>query len=197
MDTATNTIETESTSLNFINALIYKIIYGGGIIFDLAKWLILILVFLIICNTFFFSIFVVSGESMDPTFKDGNWIFWNKNIYNKNNPERTDIVVLNYPGDPANKTYVKRIIGQPGDKIEIKNEHVYINDVQSNEDYISFNVGTDPDGVWKLSQNQYFVMGDNRPNSNDSRYFGPVEKRFILGKAIARVFPAFRLTKDM
>ena len=197
MDTTTDTIETEPTSIAFFKALLYKLIYGGSIVFDLAKWLILVLVVFVIFNTFFFSIFIVSGASMDPTFEDGNWIFWNKNIYNNNSPKRGDIVVVNYPGDPNNKTYVKRIIGQPGDKIEIKNEHVFINNLRLDEDYIPFNVGTDPNGVWTLNQNQYFVMGDNRPNSNDSRYFGPVEKRFIVGKAISRVYPGFRLTKDM
>ncbi|MDO8444441.1 MAG: signal peptidase I [bacterium] len=197
MDTATNTIETESTSIAFFKALLYKLIYGGSIVFDLAKWLILVLVVFVIFNTFFFSIFIVSGASMDPTFKDGDWIAWNKNIYNNSNPVRGDIVVVNYPGDPNNKTYVKRIVGQPGDKIEIKNEHVFVNNLRLDEGYIAFSVGTDPNGVWTLNKNQYFVMGDNRPNSNDSRYFGPVEKRFILGKAISRLYPGFRLTKDM
>jgi len=176
---------------------LYKLIYGGGIIFDLTKWLVLILVVLAIINTLFFSVFVVSGVSMSPTFKDGDWIFWSKNIYNDTKPQRGDIIVLSYPGDPTNKTYVKRIVGLPGEKIEIKDEYVFVNDAKKDEDYIRYSVGTDPGGVWTLTSDQYFVMGDNRPNSNDSRYFGPVGKRFIRGKAISRLLPAFQLTSDM
>lgn len=197
MDPTTNAIEVEPTSTQFLKALLYKLIYGGSIVFDLARWLILFLIVFIIFNTFFYSIFIVSGASMYPTFKDKDWIAWDKNIYNNNNPARGDIVVINYPGDPDNKKYVKRIVGLPGDEIEIKEEQVFINNHQLDESYLNYNVGTDPDGTWTLKENQYFVMGDNRPNSNDSRYFGPVEKRFILGKAISRVYPGFRLTKDM
>ncbi len=197
MDATTDLVENQPMSTSLMKALFYKLIYGGGIVFDLAKWLILLLIVLIIFNTFFFSIFIVSGSSMYPTFKDGDWIFWNKNVYHDANPQRGDIIVLNYPGDPTNKTYVKRIIGLPGDKIEIKDEHVFIDGRQINESYIGADVPSDPSGIWKIAAGQYFVMGDNRPNSNDSRYFGPVEKRFILGKAVSRVYPVFQLAKDM
>jgi len=112
-------------------------------------------------------------------------------------PQRGDIITLSYPGDPVNKTYVKRIIGLPGETLEIKDEHVFINGTRLTEDYLNYDVDTDPEGVWKLSTDQYFVMGDNRPNSNDSRFFGPVEKRFIRGKAISRLLPMFQLVKDM
>lgn len=183
------------------NSVTEKIAYDAGVVFDLAKWLILGLVVFVIVNSFFFSIFVVSGASMDPSLKDKDWIFWNKNTYSENAPARGDIVVVSYPGDPKHKTYVKRIVGLPGEKIEIKDEKVYIDDVLLSESYLGHFVYTDAakalTGVWELKSGQYFVMGDNRPGSNDSRYFGPVDKKFVLGKAVVRIFPGFRLTSDI
>lgn len=177
-------------------AVIGSIVSGGNIIFNLAKWLILAFVFGAIFTTFFYSVFIVSGASMDPNFKDGEWIFWQKNVYEANEPERGDIVVVNYPGDLKHK-YVKRIVGLPGEKIEVKDELVYINGEKLTESYLSFDTETTPDGVWVVPAEQYFVMGDNRPASNDSRVFGAVEKRFLLGRSVSIVFPRFRLTKDI
>lgn len=165
--------------------------------FDLTKWLIGIVVIFALINTFLFSIYIVSGESMYPNFKDGDIIFWQKNVYTAKNPARGDIVVVSYPGDPDNKKYVKRVIGLPGEKLEIKNGLVYINDEEIEEKYLDFGTETTPDGVWQLTDNQFFVMGDNRPESNDSRYFGPVEKKYLLGKSLAVIFPDFQLTSDM
>jgi len=178
--------------MDFLKQFLNKLIYGGGVIFDLAKWFILVLLVLVIFNTFFYAIFIVDGESMDPTLKDRSWVFWDRNVYRNQKPERGDIVVINYPGDPYHKEYVKRVIGLPGEKIAIKNGSVYINDAILSERYISFLVKTSPDGVWQLGNKEYFVLGDNRMNSNDSRYFGPVESRFVLGKALTIVFPSFK-----
>ena len=180
-----------------ISNILSRIIYGGGVLFDLAKWLILALIAFMILNTFFYSIFIVDGASMDPNFKDGEWILWNKNVYDKTNPKRGDIVVVNYPGDPNHKKYVKRVVGLPGDEIEIKEGLVYLDGDRLKEDYLRFDVDSSPDGNWKMGNGEYFVMGDNRPNSNDSRYFGAVKKRFIQGKSISIIFPRFRLTKDI
>ena len=185
--------------MNLLTAIVSKIIYGGGVLFDLAKWLIFLLVIFMLINTFFFGIFVVDGASMDPSLKNGEWIFWNKSIYNKTNPHRGDIIVMNYPGDPNNKKYVKRIIGLPGDKITIEDGSVFINEKKLTEKYLGYGVFTEYDGngSWSLGDDQYFVLGDNRANSSDSRAFGAVKKRFLQGKAISIVFPRFRLTQDI
>lgn len=182
--------------MDYLKVLISKIIYGGGVLFDLTKWLVFVLIIISIVNTFFFAIFIVDGASMEPNLHDKEWIFWDKNAYTSKVPERDDIVVINYPGD-ISKKYVKRVIGLPGDSIEIREGLVYLNREKLTEQFLSSDLTSEPNGVWNLSDNQYFVMGDNRPNSNDSRYFGPVEKRFILGQAISIIYPRFRLTKDI
>ena len=168
--------------------IIWRIIYGGGILFDLTKWLILILVVFLLVNNFLISIFLVDGLSMYPTLKNHDVILWSKIVYDKETPERGDIVAVNYPGD-LTKKYVKRIVGLPGDEIKVKSGKVFVNGTILNEEYLSNDIYTEPDGVWRLSDSQYFVMGDNRENSSDSRAFGPVESRFVLGKALYIVFP--------
>ena len=132
---------------------------------------------------------------MSPTFKDGDWIFWSKNIYNDTKLQRGDIIILSYPGDPTNKTYIRRIVGLPGEKVEIKDEYVFVNDAKKDEDYIRYSVGTDPGGVWTLTSDQYFVMGDNRGASSDSRAFGPIKKGSIRGKTWLVYWPIVKSNK--
>lgn len=183
--------------MNYLNYIISKIVYGGGIFFDLAKWLIVILVTFIIINTFFVAVFVVDGASMEPNLHDRELVLWNKHAYTASLPEKNDVVVVNYPGDPNKRKYVKRVIALPGEQVKIKAGKVYIDGELLEEDFLPENLETEPSGTWTLGEDQYFVMGDNRPNSNDSRYFGPVELRFILGKSISIIYPRFRLIKDI
>ena len=173
-----------------------KLLFGGGVLFDLFKWAILAIIVLIIINKFWFTFFIVDGLSMFPTLKDNELVLLDKKIYDSKNPSRGQIVAVKYPGDPENKRYVKRVVGLPGEKIEIKSGKVYINDQLLNESYLEYGLETEPNLIKQLNQDQYFLMGDNRPGSNDSRYFGPVEKRFISGRAIAVIFPrSINLTK--
>jgi len=172
--------------------IVSKVLSKFGILFDLTKWIILVLVVLILVNVFWLTIFVVDGISMEPTFKDNEIVALNKFYFNNNDPIRGDVVVVRYPGDPVKKKYVKRIVGLPQDNVKISNGKIYINGIQIDEDYLAYDVDSDPNGSWKLKDDEYFLMGDNRPFSNDSRYFGPVEKRFLVGKAIAIIYPRFR-----
>jgi len=172
--------------------IIWRIIYGGGIIFDLTKWLILVVVAFLLVNSFLISLYIVDGWSMDPSLADKEVILWNKNSYSKHIPERGDVIVLNYPGD-IKKQYVKRIVGLPGEVIEIADGDVYINSEKLAEGYLGDGILTSPDIYLTLKSGQYFVMGDNRSNSSDSRTFGAVERRFILGKSLRIVFPHFKL----
>ena len=168
--------------------ILWRIIYGGGILFDLTKWLILAVVVFLLVNTFFISVFVVDGWSMDPNLVDKEVILWNKNAYTSADPERGDVVVVNYPGN-IKKQYVKRVIGVPGETVEVSEGIVYINSEKLNEGYLGDDVTTEPDFSIKLKNGQFFVMGDNRANSSDSRAFGPVDKRFVLGKSLKIIFP--------
>lgn len=170
-----------------------KVLYGGGKIFDLLKWVFLLIIVLVLIFNFVISIFIVDGLSMEPTLHDGEWVLLQKNAYTSKNPNRGDVVVVRYPGDPDNKKYVKRVVGLPGETVTITDGRVSIDGRLLPEDYLSFDVASYPGGEWQLENEKYFLMGDNRPNSNDSRYFGPVEKRFLDGKALRIIYPRFRM----
>lgn len=146
-----------------------------------------------IVNSFWFTIFIVDGQSMEPSLHDGEVVLLNKSFIRRNKiPQRGDAVVVKYPGDPENKRYVKRVIALPNEFISIKDSRIYINNELLRESYISINISTYPEGVWQLKEGEYFLMGDNRENSNDSRYFGPVEERFFIGKAEQVILPSLR-----
>jgi len=174
-----------------------KIIYGGGVLFDLTKWVILVGILLALVNTFWLSVFVVDGESMEPNLHDKEFVVWRKSTDDSDKLKRGDIVLVKYPGDPEHKRYVKRVVALPGEKIQIRHEKVYIDDKIIDESYLPVYFLTEPDGVWTMKENEYFIMGDNRENSNDSRFFGAVERRFVLGHALAVIFPRFLLVRDM
>lgn len=169
-----------------------KFLFGGGVVFDLFKWLIMAVVVLTLVGKFLFSVFFVDGESMAPNLETKELVTLNIAAFYVRAPERGDVVVVKYPGDPTQKKYVKRVIGLPGEKITLKSGRVYINDNLLREEYLDYGVLSEPNKEVELSDKQFYLMGDNRPGSNDSRYFGPVEKRFIVGKATIVIFPRLR-----
>jgi signal peptidase I len=151
------------------------------------------LVFCVVIS-FFFILFLyqpvkVEGGSMEPGLEDQEHIFINKLVYRVGSIERGDIVVFRYPRDPR-KSFIKRVIGLPGDHIRITLGHVYLNGSQEDEPYVpseyldsrSYTEITVPD-------DSYFVLGDHRSMSNDSRDFGPVGRGNIYGKAVFGYWP--------
>ncbi len=137
----------------------------------------------------------VEGTSMLPRLHDGERIFVNKLIYYDEyrwapKIERGDIVVFWFPDDPS-KSYIKRVIGLPGDKVEIHEGMVRVNDRDLAETYLDarFNLSHRTLPRIDVKQNYYFVMGDNRDNSSDSRIWGLVPKKYIYGKALFRYWP--------
>ncbi len=172
--------------------LFRRIVFYGGAAIDLVKFILIVAVAVLLIHFFVGTIFIVSGDSMFPTFKDGQVVFSNKITYSLNQPARGDAVIVLYPGDPTNKKYIKRIVALPGEKIAINTGRVYIGNTKLEESYLPLGVESYPNGEWTLKNNEYFLMGDNRPNSNDSRYFGPVERRFLFGKASFIIWPDFR-----
>ncbi len=156
----------------------------------------LLLVILIICciKTLFFQIAIVRGESMNDTLQDGEVLFVDVRALSRHRNcfDVQDIVIVHYPD--RNEQFVKRIVGTPGDKIEIRRGILYRNDIPMNEPYIKepmiWNFGP-----YYVEDGEYFVMGDNRNNSNDSRNVGAIPMENIVGKAFVRVFPfqRFRL----
>lgn len=139
----------------------------------------------------------VEGQSMMPRLRDQDRIFVNKFIYplrewlGDDTPiRRGDIVVLLYPNDPS-KSYIKRVVGLPGERIEILDGKLYVNDELVDEPYLDeeyLSRDSTPNPV-DVNSHHYFVMGDNRNNSSDSRSWGLVPEKYIYGKAIFRYYP--------
>ncbi|HEV7743870.1 MAG TPA: signal peptidase I [Pyrinomonadaceae bacterium] len=137
----------------------------------------------------------VEGTSMLPRLHDGERIFVNKLIYYDEyrwapKIERGDIVVFWYPNDPT-KSYIKRVIGLPGETVEVREGTVYINGAMLEEKYLDPQENASPasQAAVLVKLNYYFVMGDNRDNSSDSRSWGLVPKKYIYGKALLRYWP--------
>lgn len=131
--------------------------------------------------------FVVDGHSMEPNFYTGQWVLVNKLAYKVGDPARGDVVVFNSPRPTGPPVLIKRIIGLPGETVKIESGKVYIDDKLLTESYIS--VTTSGNDTWTLGENQYFVMGDNRPASSDSRSWGLLERSRMIGKAWLRIWP--------
>ena len=152
---------------------------------DLAVALGLALVIII----FLYQPVKVEGTSMAPLLSDQERIFINKFVYRFEPIDRGDVVVFWYPRD-LSKSFIKRVVGLPGDTIEIRAGHVYINGHADSEPYVPANYldGQSYPPV-KVPADCYFVMGDHRDSSNDSRMFGPVPRQYIYGKAVFAYWP--------
>jgi signal peptidase I len=135
----------------------------------------------------------VEGTSMMPGLEDQERIFVNKFVYRWEPIERGDIVVFRYPRDTT-KSYIKRVIGVAGDRISIENGQVYVNGEALDEHYVPEDYADARSyGEIVVPANSFFVLGDHRTMSNDSRDFGPVNERFIYGKAVFGYWPMEKL----
>jgi signal peptidase I len=137
--------------------------------------------------------FIVEGPSMQPNFATGQVLVISRLNYLVSQPQRGQIVVFNPPGaSPDEPPYIKRVIGVPGDTIEIRDTQVFVNGIQMDEPYINepCTPSRCPDKSWELGPDQYFMMGDNRNHSSDSRGFStPVTRDHIIGEAVIRYWP--------
>ncbi len=134
--------------------------------------------------------FLVDGVSMSPSFESGQSLFVNRLDYLFGTPQYGDIVVFHNPSNTA-EDYIKRIIGLPGDVIEIRDTILYRNGVPIIETYVAepCTPHSCPDNRWELGDNEYFVLGDNRNHSSDSRLFGPIHHSLLVGKVVFRYWP--------
>ena len=139
--------------------------------------------------TFGFQVARVDGISMAPTLQDHDRLIVNKLIYQVWEPHRGDIVMLYYPVDP-NKSFVKRVIAEEGDTVRIVNGVVSVNGIQLDDAYVlPENRSFEDWGPETVPAGYFFVMGDHRNNSSDSRHWGMVPKKYIIGKVQIRWWP--------
>src|SRR6185436_7484153 len=139
--------------------------------------------------TFGFQVARVEGQSMAPTLADQDRLIVNKLVYRISEPRRGDIVMLYYPLNP-DKSFVKRVIAEEGDSVRIVDGRVYVNDIPLQDDYVSAEYRSHDDwGPQIIPEGYYFVMGDHRNNSSDSRHWGMVPKKYIIGKVQLRWWP--------
>jgi signal peptidase I len=128
----------------------------------------------------------VDGDSMVPTLASGEYVIVSRISYRLSAPQRGDIIVFHFPGNPQEE-YIKRVIGLPGDEVLVKSGQLYVNGQLLNEIYI--NVKMDYTGSWHVPAGQLFVLGDNRNNSSDSHDWGTVPMDYVVGKAILVYWP--------
>ena len=139
--------------------------------------------------TFGVQVARVEGQSMAPTLADQDRLIVNKLSYQLGAPQRGDIVMLYYPLDP-DKSYVKRVIAEAGDAVRVVDGRVYVNDVPMRDDFVSAEYRSHDDwGPQVIPEGYYFVMGDHRNGSSDSRHWGFVPKKYIIGKVSIRWWP--------
>jgi signal peptidase I len=169
-----------------------KLKQGIKNIWDVVKFAIIALLIVIPIRIFVAQPFVVSGESMYPTFHNGEYLIVDELSYNIGNPVRGDVVIFRYPNDQK-RFFIKRIIGLPNETLIINEDQIKIIN-ESNPDgfileepYIAEKFSST--GEYKTGNSEYFVMGDNRNRSSDSRFWGVLPEKLLVGRAYLRLLP--------
>ncbi len=167
---------------------------GRHVIYDTLKF---VFIALLIITPFRFYVaqpFIVSGASMAPTLEPNEYLVIDELTYQFEQPKRGDVIIFRYPLDPS-IFFVKRIVGLPGETVDIQGGVVSVRtamnptDHQLLEPYAASKKTDAERSSITLADNEYFVMGDNRDQSSDSRIWGPVQKKFIIGRAFIRLYP--------
>lgn len=159
---------------------------------ELLKFAIIAVVIVAPIRLFVAKPFIVSGASMVPTFQTGQYLIVDELSYHFSQPQRGDVVIFKYPLDTS-QYFIKRVIGLPGETVNVRGGAVSITKKDGStltltEPYVK-NTGNGSDMSVTLPPEQYFVMGDNRPESSDSRYWGLVPRSDIVGRAFVRLLP--------
>ena len=166
----------------------------GHWLLDWTETIVVAFLLALVIRAFFLQVFWIPSSSMEPTLDIKDRIVVNKVAYHFRQPARMEIIVFRQvapPGIPK-KDLIKRLVGLPGEKLQVKDGIIYINgqalqeDHQMNQDYSDY-------GPIKIPQDSYFVMGDNRPASADSRYWGFLPKANLIGPAFIRIWPLSQL----
>lgn len=166
---------------------------------EIIKFTVIALIIVIPIRTYIAQPFIVDGPSMDPTFNTGQYLIVDQLTYHFSDPERQDVIVFRYPNNPK-VFFIKRIIGLPGETVSIESGKVKIINKENpegfllTENYIGNNHRASDSFIKKLGDDEYFVMGDNRVESSDSRLWGPLEKRYVVGRAFLRLLPVTKIS---
>lgn len=159
---------------------------------DIVKIVIVSLIIIIPIRYFIAQPFFVKGASMEPTYQQGDYLIVDELSYKFHEPQRGDVIIFKFPEDTS-QFFIKRIIGLPGETLAIKDTNVVIKNKEYPEGFLLeeayiFDATKDVLEI-RLDDNEYFVMGDNRGVSHDSRRWGPLNKTFVLGKVFVRAWP--------
>jgi len=162
-------------------------------IWEIAKIVIIALLIVVPIRYFIFQPFFVRGQSMEPNFENGDYLIVDEISYRFKDPQRGEAVVFKYPGNLSQR-YIKRIIGLPGETIEIEDGKVIIfseegSQILDESDYLFPSVSTPGDIRITLAGDEYFVLGDNRVSSSDSRSWGLLPREDIVGRVFFRAWP--------
>ncbi len=168
-------------------------------IWEISKVAIIAALIVIPVRHFVFQPFVVRGQSMAPNLAEGDYLIVDELTYQFRGPERGEVVVFKSPEDPSQR-FIKRVVGLPGETVEIKNNKVAIygkekSAVLDESEYLPSSVGTIGDATFELEKDEYFVLGDNRDFSYDSRRFGVILEDNIIGRFFFRVWGRAPMTK--
>jgi signal peptidase I len=159
---------------------------------EILTFIVLAIIIVVPIRLFVAQPFVVEGESMHPTFESGNYLIVDELTYHLSDPKRGDVVIFRYPGDPS-IFYIKRIIGLPGETVHIDHGQTTVTKTDGTTVTLDESYVVSEDATYTqdttLGPDQYFVMGDNRPRSSDSRIWGPLPKKNIVGRAYIRLLP--------
>ncbi len=153
-----------------------------------GKAIVIAILLAFLLRAFIFATSIVEGDSMLPALEDGERIIFNKIVYIVGDPDRGDIIIIQHP----KKNYVKRIIGLPNETIEMRNHELYVNDIKQDSSFVDddFAKLTGNFGPITIPEDNYFVMGDNRPISKDSRNgLGFIQRSDIIGRSEFIIYP--------
>jgi signal peptidase I len=164
---------------------------------ELLRFALIAIVIVIPIRLFIAQPFIVSGSSMDPTFHDGEYLIVDELSYRFESPERGDVVVFKFPNN-TKRFLIKRIVGLPGETVNIRNGIVSVVDIQGiesqtlEEEYVTYK--SNETITTKLGDEEYFVAGDNRVASSDSRSWGVLNEKFLVGRAFLRLLPVTKVS---
>jgi signal peptidase I len=171
----------------------------SAVVDDVIKFALIALIIVVPIRWFVAQPFIVRGASMEPTFDNGEYLIVDQLTYHLEEPKRGDVIIMRYPKDPS-IYFIKRIIGLPNETVELQGKRVIVQrgvgapPLSLDQSFISETRMRDEYGVYALGPDEYFVMGDNRIESSDSRSWGTLPRKDVVGRAFLRLFPPTQIS---